>query len=91
VSVADYGAQAVVIDRLASFGYPFVAEESGETLRQNPELRAKVHACVLPFLPSVASLAQAEVLTRSAQPTPSLVTLSHCCCSNRTSLWWFQG
>ena len=69
VSVADYGAQAVVLERLTSSAssYPFIAEESGHTLQSNAELLGSVHRHALPFLPRLQSLgreqAHAELVT----------------------------
>ena len=62
VSVADYGAQAVVLERLTSSAssYPFIAEESGHTLQSNAELLGSVHRHALPFLPRLQSLAREQ-------------------------------
>lgn len=48
--------------------YPFIAEESGKTLQENPELRDKVVHAALPFLPHLAGLSEAQVRS-IAHPT----------------------
>ena len=57
VTVADYGAQALVAQRLRRFGLPLVAEESGSELTATPGLLARV--------------AQAVAASGALQPAPS--------------------
>ena len=65
--------------------YPFIAEESGKTLQENPELRDKVVHAALPFLPHLAGLSEAQVRSIARPPnSPMAPNDSECMPRSKT-------
>lgn len=62
VTVADYGAQAIIINHLTTLfpTLPFIAEENSKQLQQNETLRSSVYTNVLSHLPVLAGKPQPE-------------------------------